>query len=284
MKKIFITYGDSNFEKSKKRLGAQVRKLGLFDDIFLYGPKDLPQYILASPLMAYNRGGGYWCWKPYVIWKTINENPDAIVVYADAGCFVQKSDDWSKWFELMETTQTVLFAYRTDFDYGWSESFGKMTVEIENWSKKECLDFFDNCFCGTEWRSFTKILGGLVIGRYPSVFIKTWLDITLFHPELIMDPLDIENNRQIHGFIEHRHDQSILTPLAFYYQNDKNVLEIISETAESDSNAGVLAKRIHDYNIEPFKCPPIKTVLIRIIKFFTGERLYAFFHSHFFHK
>lgn len=57
MKKYFITYGDDAFYLSRKQLAKQAQKSGLFDEVIVYTPKDLPDSIKASPLMAYKRGG-----------------------------------------------------------------------------------------------------------------------------------------------------------------------------------------------------------------------------------
>lgn len=60
MKKIFIAYADENLAYSLKRIGRQARNLGVFDEVILYTPAELPDYILKSPLMKYKYGGGYW--------------------------------------------------------------------------------------------------------------------------------------------------------------------------------------------------------------------------------
>lgn len=38
MKKIFISYADSNMAYSLKRIGNQARKLGIFDEVLLFTP------------------------------------------------------------------------------------------------------------------------------------------------------------------------------------------------------------------------------------------------------
>ena len=64
MKKIFIAYATDNMAYSLYLIGQQARRLGLFDDVICWTPKDLPDYILDSPLMKYSYGGGFWAWKP----------------------------------------------------------------------------------------------------------------------------------------------------------------------------------------------------------------------------
>ena len=58
MKKIFITYGDDAFKRSRERIEKEAKSLKLFDRVIAYTPEDLPSYIKTSVLMRYRRGGG----------------------------------------------------------------------------------------------------------------------------------------------------------------------------------------------------------------------------------
>lgn len=91
MRKIFIAYGDINCAYSLKRIGHQARKLKIFDEIILYTPDDLPKSFKKTPLMQYSYGGGYWAWKPFIIYETLQKFDDGdIVCYVDAGCTLKK--------------------------------------------------------------------------------------------------------------------------------------------------------------------------------------------------
>lgn len=245
MYKIFITYADLRFRESARLICNEAKQLHLFDKIISYSPSDLPQSVLSSPLMQYERGGGYWCWKPYIIWKTMVSYPDAIVVYADAGCRLQPNmEEWNNLFNHMNRSDVLLTAYRTDFDYGWQNYFHTDSVQIKTWTKKNTILFFDRLYNGTEWHDYRKILGGCVIAKNHSSLIRLWLDLTFRHPELIIDPAEQELQDQYPFFVAHRHDQSVLTPLA-YYCREKQLcsVTIIDETAESDKSSAICAVR-----------------------------------------
>lgn len=280
MRKILITYGDHNFELSKKRIKKEAQSLGYFDIIKIYGPDDLPTYIKSSPLMAYSRGGGYWVWKPYLIWRTLNEYQDSIVVYVDAGCSLQSSADWNYWFSIMETTDTIVFQYRKDHDYGWEEIGYPMDTRIVNWTKPLTRSFFDSVLGSSEWRIKDKILSGCILAKNNSVVIKSWFDATLFHPELIIDSFPYEEHQLPKDFVVHRHDQILLALFAFLYEKNNQIVKILPETSESNSNAGVVASRIKDSDILNDE-PKIsnKTKIIRFIKFIIGDSLYNKLHS-----
>lgn len=230
MKKVLISYSDENLKASLRHVGEQARKTKLFDDIILYTPEMLPNYIKHSPLMTYKRGGGYWCWKPAIIFETLQKfEEDTIVVYVDAGCVINKSPEWELFFELMKRYDTLIFQYR-DIVLEW-EQFGQTSTEIQYWTKRSCVNFMDQYINDDSWHHFKKCLGSFIIckGRN-NKFIQKWLDVTINHWEQIKDPEDAEMTDQIEGFAYHKHDQSIITPLAW---KEKDSVMILPEMCES---------------------------------------------------
>lgn len=279
MKTIFISYGNQAFKKSLKRIGKEAKSLNLFDKIILYTPKDLPYSIKSSPLMTYNKGGGYWVWKPFIIWKTLQDyGNDAVVIYSDAGNSLFKHKDWNKYLEKIQDYDTIVFKYHNNFDYGWS-NFGTTSSEIKYWTKKNTLKYFDSLFSSSDWEENNKIMGGfIVVKNDKNSLIQQWLNISLLYPELIIDPSGNELVDQYDFFIEHRHDQSILTPLSYFYQTKNEVL-ILEESAESarllNKESPIIASRLRD-DIRPKI--RLKTRIIHIIKFLIGEKIYNLIH------
>lgn len=226
--KLFIAYADAALAYSLKRIGRQARRLKVFDEVILYTPADLSEELKAHPLMQYSRGGGYWLWKPWLIQKTLREHaPGDIVVYADAGSTLRKSPEWKKLFEMMEQYDTLCFQYAEtvpEFAY-----WGNACTRIKYWTKKSALTYLDNFFQDNGYRENCKIMGGLLFMKNPdNSLLRQWLDISLNHPELIVDPTEEELKDQDPGFAYHKHEQSFLTALAFY---DKTVC-MIPETYE----------------------------------------------------
>jgi hypothetical protein len=274
MKKIFITYGDERFKEALKRIGKEAKQLRIFDKIILYTPKDLPTFIKASPLMAFQKGGGYWIWKPYIIWKTLqNCNDDDIVIYADAGCCLQQSEEWERNFNLMKDFHALVFQYQENVDYNWQPHFHCSSPKIKYWTKKTTIDYFNAFFGNDSWQEQNKIWGGASFFRnQQGKLINQWLTISLLHPELLCDPYGMELNNQDSHFVVHRHDQSILTPLSYYFSSEKGEVLIIPETSESEHNtAAIIAKRLRYID-----SIPLKTKIRRLTKKVIGKTTYNF--------
>lgn len=228
MKKIFIAYADAALAYSLKRIGRQASRIKEFDEVILYTPADLSDEIKAHPLMQYSRGGGYWLWKPWLIQKTLCEHqPGDIIVYADAGSTLRKSPEWNRLFKLMELYDTLCFQYAEtvpEFAH-----WGNASTKIKYWTKKSALTFLDEYFHDNAYRENCKVMGGLLFMKNPdNSLLRQWFNITINHPELIVDPTEEEMKDQEPGFAYHKHEQSFLTALAYY---DKTVC-MIPETYE----------------------------------------------------
>ena len=241
MRKIFISYSDENMRYSLKRIGRQAKQMGIFDEIILYMPDTIPPYIKESPLMAYSRGGGYWAWKPAIIWETLQKQEEGnIVVYADAGCSLKKSVQWEEYWNLLsDTYNTIVFQYKDEMPE-W-EKFGQTSTKIRHWTKRSAFRYFEEML--GDYGDYNKIMGSFIICKgMNNPFIKHWLNITLLHHELVTDPSTEEVKEQIPSFAFHKHDQSIITPLAHLYAQE---VLILTESAETEhKNSAVIVSRI----------------------------------------
>lgn len=251
MANILISYGDSNFTESLRRLKSQAKKSRLFDKIYFYSPKDLPNYITSSPLFAFSKGGGYWIWKPYIIVHTLNNcNIGDIVYYIDAGCSINKnSKDWEYYKNKMHQYNAIFFQYQSTINYGW-ERFCKEpqnnSTAIIHWTKPLTIDYFINRFNNSDFIEYSKIMGGFCIIKKQlkqMQVLEEWYKICLFRPDLIIDPWGEELNDLPKSYNTHRHDQSILTPLIFYLKDIDNIL-VLPESSESQKEiAAIIASR-----------------------------------------
>jgi len=202
MANIFITYGDTRFIESAKRIRKQAKKNPLFDEFIIYKPVDLPESLKASPLFAFTKGGGYWLWKPWIIWNTLQQVDEGDVVwYIDSGCTLNnKSSEWKFWNQILIEKDSIVFQYRDGINYGW-EGFvphpEEVSPRIIHWTKPSTLEYF-SLYCGVKYAfSFNKIMGGIIICKktnHTMEWVDEWLKISLFKPELVIDPFGVEKD------------------------------------------------------------------------------------------
>ena len=260
MANIFISYGDKTFKKSLKQIKKEAKSIGIFDRIITYTPNELPDCIKSSPLFLFKRGGGYWIWKPYIIYKTLQLCKDNdIVYYADAGCILNSNSiEWNIFQERIQTHNAIFFQYRSDRNYEewikYCKNESNNTPKILHWIKPSTIEYFISFMGNDEFLQFNKIWGGaIIIKKTPKLLnvLDQWLRISMFHPELICDPFGKELSNIPSTFNAHRHDQAILTPLVFHYINTDKIC-ILPETAETDKqNAAIIAARrvLWTYNL-----------------------------------
>lgn len=248
-KVVFISYANEPMAYSLKRVGRQARKLRIFDEVILYTPADVPSYVKECALFSYARGGGYWCWKPALIYETLQRYEEGtVVVYVDAGCTLRKSPEWAELFRQMETYDTICFQY-AESQPQWKR-WGAGSAKIKHWTKKKTLDFVREYFKMPDAGELCQIMGGVLLmkGRENSV-LKVWKDLIFSRPDLIIDPSPEELADQYPGYAGHRHDQSILTPLA---ASDPHTLVLpeVSEAYRPDSF--VWASRVRARNVREY--------------------------------
>lgn len=198
--KIFLTYGDENFNKQKKFALKMAKLFGKFEKIIGYQPSDIDSFFYETNkhILDKKRGGGYWLWKPYFINRILLEsNFGDYIFYSDAGAFFLKSVD---------VLISVLKKLNQDI-----MGFELPLIESQ-WTKKE---LFMNMNCDEEkYYESNQILASFMLIRkteFSMKFFKEYL-------ELAQNEMNITDNFdsdivQREEFIDHRHDQSIFSLL-----------------------------------------------------------------------
>lgn len=227
MKKIFVAYATANMAYSLHLIGQQARRLGLFDDVVLWTPEDIPDYIKESPLMQYSYGGGFWAWKPCIIYETLQRYElGTVVCYVDAGCTLKKGIEWDLFFEIMEDYDSLCFHYQKDVPE-WKR-FGATSTKIKHWGKRSLLEFLDEYIGSDVYREYNKVLGGVLFFKGKNNgFVRDWLDIIKLHPEIVYEPAADE--KQYSYFALHKHEQPVITALSVKHQKNCMVLPELFE-------------------------------------------------------
>lgn len=252
MSTIFVAYADIRFAESLKRIKRQAKKTNRFDKILLYTSKNLPGYIKYSPLFAFSRGGGYWAWKPYVVMDALSKCKDGdVVCYADSGCsLIKDSLEWDEFFAKMNDFNAIFFQYREAEKYdnwvGLCKNPDNNSTKIKHWMKPTTRRYFIDYFGDESFGEYSKIWAGSFFVKKTTPIlniINEWYNLVLFHPILFVDPIGKEKTELPDDFNVHSHDQSVLTPLVYYYKEKDNIL-VMPETSETDKkHAAIIASR-----------------------------------------
>lgn len=241
MKKKFITYGSNQFLQSSKRIIEEAKSLNIFNETQRYDFPDLPLPIKSSPLFLDDKKGGFWIWKAYVIYDSLKRlDVGDILVYADSGCeLLENLTGWNNHFEYLKNSDAVFLQYRNDKNYGWNafNSNFNDSPKLKYWVKKKTINHLQLMFGADEsWLEKNKLMAGLIFlkkNNHTLQIIKDWLDVMLFYPELVIDPLIDERDHQLSEFSSHRHDQSILSIIVRFYESKFN-LKILDESSEGN--------------------------------------------------
>lgn len=203
-----ITYSTTNYEGSARDLGKSAAAFGLRTRV--YTPRHPAVKALASSypdIMAQARGAGYWLWKPAVLLDALNSVPEGdIVFYTDASMsFVR--DPIALTLRAAEETPSVLFEHIP-------HKSGPFTFLHMEWTKRDCFVLMD-ADSPAYW-GVVQVIAGIQIHRNcprSRSFVAEWL-AAAGDDRLLTDRPNTMGLNNLEGFVEHRHDQSILTTLA----------------------------------------------------------------------
>lgn len=161
------------------------------------------------------RGAGYWLWKPYLIGKALKTIPENdILIYLDAGTLVMKP-------------VTDLISQMNEHDILISELHNNF--KVIKYTKKSVLESMN---VGTELLNKPQHQANIILirnNKSSRKFIKSWLEWSE-KPEIIMD--EPKDKSPYPEFIDHRHDQAILSILIHQNMNAKIKILPISEIEE----------------------------------------------------
>jgi hypothetical protein len=165
----------------------------------IYRPKDIDAKFRKAnaAILDQSRGHGYWLWKPYFIDRELKKMKDGeYLIYCDAG---------------VEIVNNVNHVIDRMAEHVWL--FGNM-FKHEHWCKADVINKIIN---GRD-RQFDKQAQASVIviknTEWARTFVKEWLHLCQ-QPGMIDDSPSISPNHP--EFKEHRHDQSIISTLAYKY-------------------------------------------------------------------
>lgn len=202
-----ITYSSGNMDISAKKCVESMERNGVDKAMQKDGPRyyrdeDETFWRVNDATLTAERGAGYWLWKPYIIfWAMEYANDGDTLIYSDAG--VEFVNHVSHIINRMD--QDIFF-----FSNGWPHY---------DWCKKMVFDSIIPDFRGQAMRreDMPQVQASVIFFRVNAntrKFVKEWL-LWCQMPGFIDD--SPSEGPEYAGFQEHRHDQAILTCLAYKY-------------------------------------------------------------------
>lgn len=220
--KHLVFFGQSRFRTARVRLRRQANEIESFDGLFDYSEHDLSPSFFASfgeRVREGTRGFGYWSWKPQVILQGLREIAEGdALLYLDLGSHLvaRGKQSLSTYFEEARQSESGILAFQAPSlrnpIYKITDS-SRLMLERQ-WSKGDLLNHFgvQNDPRITE----TPQIGAgaiFVIKTDQTVdFFQRWLGV--FEHDFSLADDSPSRVRNLAGFQEHRHDQSIFSILA----------------------------------------------------------------------
>ena len=208
MKTRFITYGTKDFSLQKKHILNLAKQSGFFNESFGYGPEDIDEnfYDQQREIFKYKKGGGYWIWKVQLILQSLKDlNDGDILVYSDSGSSINLAAGkrFHEYIEMLSSSEYSMIRFKIDY-------------QEKYWTTKEILDYF-NINIESQIANSNQFLAGHIIMKKNNSLLdqlNNFQKIIEYDNMLITDKYD---KNQIDGFVENRHDQSILSVLSKKY-------------------------------------------------------------------
>jgi len=203
--KIAINYANDRFLKQQKYNTKTAYKKGKFDKVIEYGPNniDIDFYKKYSYLVKQTKGSGYWIWKPYIIHKTLNEiSIGDYLFYCDSGAYYINKIDYL--IECMENSKQDIMIF-------------ELPLIEKQWTKRDAFILMD-CDEAKYTDDNQRLASFILIKKsdFTVMFINEYLKFCE-DPRILTDQQNVCRKDNYDCFIDHRHDQSILSLLSKKY-------------------------------------------------------------------
>ncbi len=199
-----LTYCDEKYKRQQEQLVARALELDSVDFFITMNREDLIEtdfYKENKKLLDQSRGGGFWIWKPMYILEALKTmEPEDILVYMDCGDYIRKS-----FRDFVQRKMRTTDIYLTEGGYPNNEY-----TKYDVFEAMGCLD--------KKYIQSNQVEAGIIVLKNTAHTIKIiseWLKWCLT-PGLVDDSPN-KNGENFMGFVDNRHDQSILSLLKVFH-------------------------------------------------------------------
>lgn len=206
---VAITYANEKYIRAAKLNIKSARKIGRVNDAFLYEPKDIDASFKKSheDIFRYEKGNGYWLWKPYVILKTLEHMSDNdILIYTDSTIIYR--EEAQKLINAMEGNHADRMIFL----------LGKEYTEAK-YTKRDAFILMDSD--DEKYYNTPQVNAAMIVFKKNEMnmdFCSEWLRYAS-DERILTDLPNTCGQDNYPGFLMHRHDQSVLSLLAKRYDS-----------------------------------------------------------------
>jgi hypothetical protein len=210
--KYFINFAANGFYNSQKESLDIAKKFGF--NVYGYNMANLDDEFKNKNqhILKHSRGAGYWLWKPYIILDMLNKiNDGDYLIYMDSGCKLLESPN--QYLDMINSKGILAFS---------------MVQKTSKWTKGDCFFKINDGEDKYKYADTNQVQGTYIFFKkclYAVDFVKKWLEYCSM--ENIITDLPNKKLENLPDFIEHRHDQSIFSLLA--YKSDIQIIPQIDQ-------------------------------------------------------
>lgn len=203
----FTCYATEDFKNKQEILCTRALTAGFDPSNFLHSNRKWLEttefYKNHKSVLDEKRGGGYWLWKPFLIYEALKLTPKySVLLYLDSGDYVD--------FGVIEHLIPIM--NREDMLLLGG------AYKNSDWTKRDCFYYMS---CDTkEYHDTIQLEAGVQVWKHT----ERSLDILSEQIEwcsdrrIITDDSNVCGLENLPGFKDHRHDQSVLTNLFIKYK------------------------------------------------------------------
>jgi hypothetical protein len=238
---IFTSFagGNLDYRLSAKRIREEAISSQFFDRVCVYDDLNssigLGEFIGQNQLLLRMRGYGYWAWKPRLLLEIFElSKPGDIICYADSGC--QISHFGAEIFKrnVAQCRENgALFFHMSEY------------VE-KNWSKSKLIEYLGAL--GNKEVTDTPMIQAtyfyLEVNKKNYNLLTNWANLTVVNNYALIND---DDSYGVEGanFVEHRHDQSILSILVKQEKYLSREYECLFKNKKYYMNSPIMLYPIH---------------------------------------
>lgn len=201
---IAITYANEKYAKAAKLNVKTAKRTGKVDMALVYSPKDIEESFKKNheTILGYEKGNGYWLWKPYFIKRTLESmNEGEILIYTDSTIIYK--EEAKKLVNAMEESHVDKMVFL----------LGKEYVDA-NYTKRDTFILMESD--EEKYYATPQVNAAMIVFRKNEAnmeFCAEWLKYAS-DERILTDIPNTCGKENYPGFLVHRHDQSVLSLLA----------------------------------------------------------------------